>query len=302
MNINGIGNYASYNFFQVSQGDTAKAGQKDDDWSMKLAKRQEINEDPKTEKRAESDKKLKEQQEKLKTDKQAAAQKKLDDTYAKLSDRAKEYLNTLKERYGNMDIYVADDVDESDTQSIMSSGTKEYSAMMDSETLEKMAANEDVAANYEEMISSSISELDSLKDEFTEKGVNVGTVGVSINNDGEKSYYSIIDDSLSYYDKQLKEQEAKDAKKAEEAKAERKQAEKEEEAKKEKRAEELEEERKKDEAKREEFMKEQLGGKRTLVEAGTIDELKAKLQLQADKVETLKRSSVFVGLGIDASA
>jgi hypothetical protein len=102
MNINGIGNYASYNFFQVSREDTAKTNQTDD-IKLQLAKRQKVDEEPGTDKRADSTKKLKEQQEQMRAEKQQSAQKKLDDTYSKLSDRAKEYLNNLKERYGNMD-------------------------------------------------------------------------------------------------------------------------------------------------------------------------------------------------------
>jgi hypothetical protein len=301
MNINKIGNYASYNFFQVSREDTAKTNQTDD-IKLQLAKRQKVDEEPGTDKRADSTKKLKEQQEQMRAEKQQSAQKKLDDTYSKLSDRAKEYLNNLKERYGNMDIYVADDVDNSDTQTIMSSGTKEYSAMIDSETLEAMAADEDVAAQYEELINTSIGELEEVKDEFTEKGLNIGAVGISINEDGEKTYYSIIDDSLSYYDKQLEEQEAKRAKKAEEAKAERKKEEHEEELKKQEKAEELEKERKEDEAKRKEFMDKQLKSQHALMTAGTIEELKSKLQGEVDKINTLKQGSVFVGAGIDASA
>jgi len=324
MNINGIGNYASYNFFQVSQEDTAKTS-KVDDKDLKTANRRDTDVSQLAGKKAETNSKLKEQHEKLKADKQQSTQKKLDDTYAKLSDRAKNYLNKLKERYGDMDIYVADNVDDDDTQSIMSSGTKEYSAMMDSATLEEMAADEEVASKYEEMISATRSELDTVKDEFTEKGVNIGAVGVSIKEDGSKTYYSIIDDSLSYYDKQLEEKEAKEAKKAEEAKkakkdeeakktekadeakAELRKAELKEEAakkdaKKKERAEELEKEREEDEAKRKELLEQQLGSRRALVDAGTIDELKDKLQSQADKVDTLKRSSIFVGAGIDASA
>jgi hypothetical protein len=309
MNINGLGNYASYNFFQVSQEDTAKTS-KVDDKDLKTAYRRDTDVSQLAGKKAETNSKLKEQHERLKANKQQSAQKKLDDTYAKLSDRAKDYLNKLKDRYGDMDIYVADNVDDSDTQSIMSGGTKEYSAMMDSATLEEMAANEEVASKYEEMISASRSELEAVKDEFTEKGVNVGAVGVSIKDDGSKTYYSIIDDSLSYYDKQLEEKEAKEAKKdeeADEAKAELRKAELKEEAtekdaKKKERAEELEKEREEDEAKRKELLEQQLGSRRALVDAGTIDELKDKLQSQADKVDTLKRSSIFVGAGIDASA
>ncbi len=301
MNINGIGNYASYNFFHVSREDTAKTNQTDD-IKLQLAKHQKVDEEPGTDKRADSTKKLKEQQEQMRAEKQKAAQKKLDDTYSKLSDRAKEYLNNLKERYGNMDIYVADDVDNSDAQTIMSSGTKEYSAMIDSKTLEAMAADEDVAANYEELINTSIGELEEVKDEFTEKGLNIGAVGISVNEDGEKTYYSIIDDSLSYYDKQLEEQEEKRTKKAEEAKAERKKEEHEEELKKQEKAEELEKERKEDEAKRKEFMDKQLKSQHALMTAGTLEELKSKLQGEVDKINTLKQGSVFVGAGIDASA
>ena len=60
-----------------------------------------------------------------------------------LSKDAQAVLDKLKSKYGNMDFFVADPDSEDEAKEIMSRGTKEYSVMISSDELEKMAADED---------------------------------------------------------------------------------------------------------------------------------------------------------------
>ena len=61
---------------------------------------------------------------------------------AKLSDKAKSFLENLRKKYGDYDFIVSNDMDTSKTVG----STKEYSVMFTAEELEKMAADEDYAA------------------------------------------------------------------------------------------------------------------------------------------------------------
>ena len=111
------------------------------------------------------------QAKKAKQKEQEDLNKKITDTYNQLSDRAKEYLSKLKERFGNMDITIADVDSDEEAAKIMSQGTKSFSVLMDSKTLEEMAANETVAAEYENLIADSANELTALKDSANDQGV-----------------------------------------------------------------------------------------------------------------------------------
>jgi hypothetical protein len=172
-----------------------------------------------------------------------------------------------------------------------------------------------------------------LREELTNQGVNIKSVGMQIDSEGKTTYYSILDESLSYYDKELEKQEKKRADRAEARKqAELEQAKKEENKKNAEKAEsekdaERTAERKKEEQiaqrkeekvdeqrrqerqdqmkaqseQHQEFMEKQLKGQFAMVSAGTIEELKAKLGQEEDKVLRLKRDMTPVGAGIDFS-
>ena len=283
MNIQGIGSNATRDYIPTNTESTTKEEQLET-LKIKLTKKEDA---AASDKAAEAKEK---QAKKAKQKEQEDLNKKITDTYNQLSDRAKEYLSKLKERFGNMDITIADVDSDEEAAKIMSQGTKSFSVLMDSKTLEEMAANETVAAEYENLIADSANELTALKDSANDQGVAVKAVGMKLNDDGTKTYYSIIEDSLSYYDKELKKQEEK-----KEAKLEKKKEAEEKEKQKEERKEALEQA----DQKQEELVKKQLSGQYALLTAGTIDELKARLHLETEKVDKLKRSQIFAGVGID---
>lgn len=63
-------------------------------------------------------------------------------TYDNLSTKAKALLDELKDKYTNMDFFVADFSSDEEAQSIMSAGTKDFSALFTGDELEKMANDE----------------------------------------------------------------------------------------------------------------------------------------------------------------
>lgn len=330
MNISGMGNDYGYNFYRVS-GQEQGQDTKTESLKFQLAHREETTSGGESE-----DKKVAQQTGEKDVEQRRlneTIQKKLDDAYASLSDKAKEYLKTLQQRYSNMDFYVADASSDEEAQSIMSQGTKEYSVLLDADTLEAMANDESVASQYESMIADAAEQLTGLREELTNQGVNIKSVGMQIDSEGKTTYYSILDESLSYYDKELEKQEKKRADRAEARKqAELEQAKKEETKKNAEKAEsekdaERTAERKKEEQiaqrkeekvdeqrrqerqdqmkaqseQHQEFMEKQLKGQFAMVSAGTIEELKAKLGQEEDKVLRLKRDMTPVGAGIDFS-
>ena len=60
-------------------------------------------------------------------------------TYDNLSTKAKALLDELKDKYTNMDFFVADFSSDEEAQSIMSAGTKDFSALFTGDELEKLS-------------------------------------------------------------------------------------------------------------------------------------------------------------------
>lgn len=134
-----------------------------------------------------------------------------------LSDRAKALLEELKKKYTNMDFMVADYETDEEAQSYLSRGTKEYSVLIDPETLEEMASSEEAKSKYLGLIDEATSNLGGLKEKLEEDGnTDVKRLGVSIGKDGSVSYFAELERSS---EKQRERIEQSREKKAEEKKA-----------------------------------------------------------------------------------
>lgn len=135
-----------------------------------------------------------------------------------LSDKAKAVLEELKEKYGNIDFFVADDVSNEDASGIMSAGTREFSVLIDPDTLEAMAEDDTVKEKYMGIIDDSTQQLASISKELEESGQEVESLGVKIDADGVATFFAKIKESNENYKKQVeaeKEAQAEAAKKAE---------------------------------------------------------------------------------------
>ena len=169
-----------------------------------------------------------------KEDKKDDLQTKLDKTYEALSDEAKDYLATLKEKFGDIDFFVADCATDEEMNRYFAMGTKKYSCVISSSLIEQMATDEAAREKYEGIIAGAGEQIEEMKEEAAEElgeeaAEQIEFVGFKVDDNGMVEYFAKLrDDNNSYYAK-LKEKraEAKEAeKKAEEKRNEKKAEEK----------------------------------------------------------------------------
>lgn len=140
-----------------------------------------------------------------------------------LSERAEALLKELKKTYKNMDFMVADYEDDEEAAAYLARGTKEYSVLIDPETLEEMAADKKTKEKYLGLLDEATGKLSDLKEQLSdEEGKEVTHLGVSIGKDGSISYFAELE-QLSAKQKERIEK-SKEAKKEEEKKAAKKEA------------------------------------------------------------------------------
>ena len=139
-----------------------------------------------------------------------------------LSKDAQAVLEKLKSKYGNMDFFVADPDSEDEAKEIMSRGTKEYSVMISSDELERMAADEDYYNKNINTIDDAVKKSKEINEKFgaesdygKENGVGISQIGIKVNADGTTSYFVELE-KLS--DKQKERIENAKEKRAEEKK------------------------------------------------------------------------------------
>lgn len=160
-------------------------------------------------------------------DKQTKETKKTDKTGKKdqvqLSARAKKMLETLKKKYQNMDFMVAEYESEEEAASYLSRGTKEYSVLIDPETLEEMAADKDAEAKYTGILDDAVGQLKDMEQQLGDKKDDVKHLGISIGKDGNVSYFAELEKAgerqkefIERTRESKREQRAAQAKKAEE--------------------------------------------------------------------------------------
>ncbi|MBQ7680470.1 MAG: hypothetical protein IJT34_11545 [Butyrivibrio sp.] len=117
----------------------------------------------------------------------------------KLSEGAQKLLDELKDKYQNMDFFVADNVSDEEARDIMSRGNKEYSVLIDSETLEKMAADEDTKKEYMGKIEDATGQLADISEKLKESGAEVTNLGVKFDKDGTAKFFADIRQSNENY-------------------------------------------------------------------------------------------------------
>lgn len=119
---------------------------------------------------------------------------KTQDTEVRLSDKAKALLEELKQKYGNMDFFIADYSTEEEAQSYLSRGTKDFSVLIDPATLEAMAADDETKSKYTDMIDKATSQIADIKDQLEEdEGTEVKRIGITFNDDGTMSMFAELE-------------------------------------------------------------------------------------------------------------
>lgn len=226
----------------------------------------------------------------VKLDKSAKTENK---SQVELSDAAQKLLEELKEKYSNMDFIIADYSTDEEAQQLLSRGTKEYSVLIDPQTLEKMAADEEVKQQYLDIIDQSTLQLDEMKEELKESGQDVKRIGFSVDDNGQITFFAELEKSSKAQSERI---EASREKKRAEKKEEQKNAK--EDAASQKQEEALETRRK--ERAEELYGKAPESLKRTTVTAATTEELLEKIRnVDWDSVPEL--ASRYAGAKIDFS-
>lgn len=110
-----------------------------------------------------------------------------------LSDKAKKLLDELKKTYSNMDFIIADYETDEEAAEYLSRGSKEFSVLIDPETLEAMAADEETKNKYIGILEDSVGQLKDIKDQLGEDGDEVKRIGISVGKDGQVSYFAELE-------------------------------------------------------------------------------------------------------------
>ena len=144
-----------------------------------------------------------------------------------LSQGAKDLLNEMQKKYGDMDFFVADYSSDYEAQKYLSRGNKDYSVLIEPELLEKMAADESVKEKYLGVIDDAKNKISEAKEEIAKlddsaeggKKSDIKSIGFSVKSDGSVSFFAELEKSSSDQQKRIEEsREEKRAKKKEEEK------------------------------------------------------------------------------------
>lgn len=139
-----------------------------------------------------------------------------------LSQSALDLLEELKAKYGNMDFIVADYSSDAEAARYLAMGKKEYTVLIDPDTLEQMAADEEVKAKYIGIIDDALKQFEEIKEQLAaaeeEQDVEVKRIGITVGNDGTVTYFAELQKTNAKQQERLekaKEEKAEEAKKAE---------------------------------------------------------------------------------------
>lgn len=115
--------------------------------------------------------------------------KKVEDE-VELSEAAKNLLAELKEKYGDIDFFIAEFSNDEEAQYYHNQSTKKYSCVIDPKTLEEMAADEAVKEKYVGIIDTADEKFDQVKEELGEDADQIKRMGITVDKDGVVTYFA----------------------------------------------------------------------------------------------------------------
>lgn len=134
------------------------------------------------------------------------------DDEQKLSTKAQNYLAKLREKYGDYNFVVSNDMDTTKTLG----SDKEYSVMFSTEELEKMAEDDEYAEKVMGQVGNAVDMLKNISEKDLGEGVKFSQLGVSIDSEGNMTLFAQLE--------KLSEEQQKRFDEAKEKAAERQQA------------------------------------------------------------------------------
>lgn len=107
-----------------------------------------------------------------------------------LSEAAKNLLAELKEKYGDIDFFVAEFSSDEEAQYYHNQSTKKYSCVIDPQTLEEMAADESVKEKYVGIIDTADEKFAQVKEELGEDAAQIKRMGITVDKEGVVTYFA----------------------------------------------------------------------------------------------------------------
>lgn len=140
-----------------------------------------------------------------------------------LSEKAAEYYEKLKKKYGNMDfILVSKDMKEqAKAQAGNYANANKMVVLIDEEKIERMAEDEEYRKQYEGIIRNAAVQLPQMQSQLQRTGANVKGYGIQVNDNGTASLFAVIDKSLALQKERIEKhaEENRDARRADAKKA-----------------------------------------------------------------------------------
>lgn len=136
----------------------------------------------------------------------------------KLSEKAQKYYEKLQKKFSNMDFVLVanDEKDNAEAKAAKYARAGRLQVLIDEDKLERMAEDEAYRKKYEGIISNAQTQIDSMqKNVGNQPGVK--TFGMRIDDNGNASFFAVIDKSLAAQRERIDkkaEQKAEDKKKA----------------------------------------------------------------------------------------
>lgn len=108
-----------------------------------------------------------------------------------LSPKAQAYLEKLREKYGDYDFVVVDNVD--DPQALTANSTKKYSVVLSSDELERMANDEEYANEVMGKVEDAVKTADSVIEKAGLEGVQISQLTISFDENGNTKMFATLE-------------------------------------------------------------------------------------------------------------
>lgn len=127
-----------------------------------------------------------------------------------LSEKAKKYYEQLKAKYSNMEfILVSPDMKaEAESKKGSYTSSKELLVLIDTDKIEQMAEDESFRSKYEGILSMASAQVNQMKQQLGSNGSSVSAVGMSFDDNGNASYFAVVDKSLAKQRERIEEKRA----------------------------------------------------------------------------------------------
>ena len=128
----------------------------------------------------------------------------------KLSDKAKDFLGKLREKYGDYDFFVAEKI--GDPQEYMNQSSKAYTVILTNDELERMANDEEYADKIMGKVDSAVDMTKRIESNGQlGEGVQLKQIAISFDNEGNMKLFAQLEKMSEEQQERLKEAQEKRA-------------------------------------------------------------------------------------------